>query len=168
MRNVLTTLKADWPAINKLDGENFRYEFLDELYGRLFKKQEQLQSVFFAAAILTIFIAVLGLFAFSKFMANNRTKEIAIRKVLGATNVQLFNLLNGSFLWMLFISNLVAWPIVYVLAGKWLETFAYRIELSIIPFATAGIITAILTLVTVTIQASAALNAIPATILKHD
>jgi putative ABC transport system permease protein len=168
MSAALASLKADWPDINPKDGENFRYQFLDELYGRLFKKQEQLQSVFFAASMLTIFIAVLGLFAFSKFMTNNRSKEIAIRKILGATNYQLLKLLNSSFLWMLLIANVVAWPIVYVLAGKWLETFAYRIDLSIIPFAMAAIITVLLTLVTVSIQASKAVHANPADVLKYD
>jgi putative ABC transport system permease protein len=168
MSAVLATLKASWSDINKRDGENFRYEFLDELYGRLFKKQEQLQSLVFVASVLTIFIAVVGLFAFSKFMTNNKSKEIAIRKILGATDFQLLRLLNSSFFWMLLLSNLVAWPVVYVLAGKWLDTFAYRIELSIIPFATAGMISLFLTLLTVNMQASKAIHANPADVLKYD
>ena len=168
MGEVLAKLKAEWPQINKLDGEDFRYQFLDELYGRLFKKQEQLRSVFFAASMLTIIIALMGLFAFSRFMTNNRGKELAIRKILGATNLQLYNLLNGSFLWLLLIANLFAWPLAYVLAGKWLETFAYRIQISMFPFATAGLITVFLTLLTVTVQAFKAVHATPADMLKHD
>ena len=168
MTDVLAKLKAAWPEINKVDGEDFRYEFLDELYGRLFKKQEQLQSVFFAASMLTIFIALMGLFAFSRFMTNNRGKELAIRKILGATHLQLYNLLNGSFLWLLFIANVFAWPLAYVLAGKWLETFAYRVEISMFPFVAAGLITAFLTLLTVTVQAFKAVHTTPADILKHD
>jgi putative ABC transport system permease protein len=168
MSAALATLKAQWSGINKMDGEDFRYEFLDELYGRLFKKQEQLKSVFFTASMLTVFIAILGLFAFSKIITSNRSKEIAVRKVLGASDFQVLKLLNSSFLWMLLISNLVAWPFVYILAKSWLDTFAYRIELSIVPFATAGIISVLLAVITVTLQASKAVHANPAKILKHE
>jgi putative ABC transport system permease protein len=168
MSAALATLKAQWSGINKKDGENFRYEFLDELYGRLFKKQEQLKSVFFTASMLTVFIAILGLFAFSKITTSNRSKEIAVRKVLGASDFQVLKLLNASFLWMLLISNLVAWPFVYILAKSWLDTFAYRIELSIVPFATAGIISVVLAVITVSLQASKAVHANPAMILKHE
>jgi putative ABC transport system permease protein len=168
MSAALATLKAQWSGINKKDGEDFRYEFLDELYGRLFKKQEQLKSVFFTASMLTVFIAILGLFAFSKITTSNRSKEIAVRKVLGASDFQVLKLLNASFLWMLLISNLVAWPFVYILAKSWLDTFAYRIELSIVPFATAGIISVVLAVITVSLQASKAVHANPAMILKHE
>lgn len=168
MSAVLATLKSQWSGINKLDGEDFRYEFLDELYGRLFKKQEQLKSVFFTASMLTVFIAVLGLFAFSKITTSNRSKEIAVRKVLGASDFQVLKLLNSSFLWMLLIANLVAWPLVYILARTWLDTFAYRIEMSIIPFALAGVISVLLAVITVSLQASKAVQANPAAVLKHE
>lgn len=168
MGEVITRLKGEWSSINKLDGEDFRYQFLDELYGRLFAKQEQLRSVFLGASMLTIFIALMGLFAFSRFMTNNRVKELAIRKILGATHLQLYKLLNGSFLWLLLIANLFAWPLAYVLAGKWLETFAYRIPISVFPFAAAGLITVFLTLLTVTMQAFKAVHTTPAHMLKHD
>jgi putative ABC transport system permease protein len=168
MPTVLATLKSQWAGINKLDGEDFRYEFLDQLYGRLFKKQEQLKAVFFTASMLTVFIAVLGLFAFSKIMTSNRSKEIAVRKVLGASDFQVLKLLNSSFLWMLLIANLVAWPLVYLLARTWLDTFAYRIELSIIPFALAGIISVLLAVITVSLQATKAVQANPAVVLKHE
>ncbi len=168
MGTVLATLKKNWAHINKMDGEDFRYTFLDELYGRLFKKQQQLKSVFFTASILTVFIAVLGLFAFAKIVTSNRSKEIAVRKVLGASDFQVLKLLNSSFLWMLLFANLIAWPIVYVLAKIWLDTFAYRIEISIVPFAIAGVISALLAVLTVTLQASKAVQANPANVLKHE
>jgi len=168
MAAALATLKSQWSGINKLDGEDLRYEFLDELYGRLFKKQEQLKSVFFTASMLTVFIAILGLFAFAKIITSNRSKEIAVRKVLGATNLQILKLLNSSFLWMLLIANIIAWPLVYILAKSWLETFAYRIEISITPFAIAGMISVVLAVITVSLQAAKAVNANPANILKHE
>jgi putative ABC transport system permease protein len=168
MSAVLSALRSQWSGINKLDGEDFRYEFLDELYGRLFKKQEQLKSVFFTASMLTVFIALLGLFAFSKIMTSNRSKEIAVRKVLGASDFQVLKLLNSSFLWILLLANLIAWPFVYILAKTWLDTFAYRIEISIVPFLTAGILSVLLAVITVTLQASKAVQANPANVLKHE
>lgn len=168
MSAVLAALKAQWSGINRLDGEDFRYDFLDDLYGRLFKKQEQLKAVFFTASMLTVFIAVLGLFAFAKIMTSNRRKEIAVRKVLGASDFQVLKLLNSSFLWMLLIANVLAWPLVYLLARTWLDTFAYRVELSVVPFALAGVISLLLAVITVSLQATKAVQANPAAVLKHE
>ncbi|TCC89914.1 ABC transporter permease [Pedobacter hiemivivus] len=168
MTAALAALKSQWPSINNLDGDDFRYEFLDELYGRLFKKQEQLQSVFFFAAMLTIFIAVLGLFAFSAFTTNNRIKEISIRKILGATDFQMFKMLNTFFIWIVLISNVIGWPLAYILAKNWLETFAYRIDIPLFPFVLAALISTVLTVLTVSIQARKAVKTSPAEALKYE
>ncbi|KQM78587.1 hypothetical protein ASE74_13895 [Pedobacter sp. Leaf216] len=168
MSEVLNTLKSQWPGINKLDGDNFRYQFLDEMYGRLFKKQEQLQSVFFAAAMLTIFIAILGLFAFAKYITTGRIKEIAVRKILGASNLQIFKLINSSFFILVVIANLVSWPLAYILTKKWLETFAYRIDLPLLPFILSAALTILLTIITVSIQANSAVKANPVDALKYE
>ncbi|MEJ2901568.1 ABC transporter permease [Pedobacter panaciterrae] len=168
MTSALAALKSQWSDINTLDGEDFRYEFLDELYGKLFKKQEQLQSVFFFAAMLTIFIAVLGLFAFSAFTTNNRIKEISIRKILGATDFQMFKMLNTFFIGIVLIANLIAWPLAYVLAKKWLETFAYRIDIPLFPFVIAALFSTVLTVLTVSIQARKAVKTNPADALKYE
>lgn len=168
MATALASLKSQWPTINKLDGENFRYEFLDELYGKLFKKQEQLQSVFFAAALLTIFIAILGLFAFAKYMTTGKRKEIAVRKILGANDLQIFKLINTSFFVMVVVANVISWPLAYILIKMWLETFAYRIDMPILPFVLSAVITILLTIITVTIQANRAVRANPVDALKYE
>ncbi|MBB2144342.1 FtsX-like permease family protein [Pedobacter sp. LMG 31464] len=168
MTEALANLKSQWSTINKLDGEDFRYQFLDELYGKLFKKQEQLQSIFFAAAILTIFIAILGLFAFAKYITNGRMKEIAVRKILGASDIQILKLLNTSFFAIVVIANLISWPLAYILTKKWLETFAYRIEMPILPFALSALITICLTVITVSIQAQKAVKSNPVDALKYE
>ncbi|MBC6110003.1 ABC transporter permease [Pedobacter fastidiosus] len=168
MADALATLKAQWPQINPKDGQDFRYEFLDELYGKLFKKQEQLQSVFFAAALLTIFIAILGLFAFAKYITNGRIKEIAVRKILGASDIQIFKLINRSFLVMVLLANVISWPVAYILTKKWLETFAYRIDLPVLPFMSSALITILLTVITVSIQAKKAVKANPVDALKYE
>lgn len=168
MATALATLKSQWSQINPKDGEDFRYEFLDELYGKLFKKQEQLQSVFFAAALLTIFIAILGLFAFAKYITNGRIKEIAVRKILGASDIQIFKLINSSFFIMVLLANIISWPIAYILTKKWLETFAYRIDLPVLPFVSSALITILLTVITVSIQAKKAVKANPVDALKYE
>lgn len=168
MSDALKTLQSQWPTINKLDGENFRYYFLNDLYGKLFEKQEQLQSVFFAAALLTILIALLGLFAFAKYMTNNRMKEIALRKILGASDFQVLRLLNTSFFRIVLIANLISWPLAYIITQKWLDTFAYRVEMSIIPFVLSAVGTILLTILTVSVQAAGAVKANPVDALKYE
>lgn len=168
MAGVLATLKSDWANLNKMDGDDFRHEFMDELYGRLFKKQEQLQSVFYAAAMLTIFIAIIGLFAFSAFTISSRIKEISIRKVLGATDFNILSLLNSFFVKMVLIANLIGWPIAYIAAQRWLESFVYRIELPVFPFILAGLISILLTVLTVSFQARTAMKLSPVDALKYE
>ncbi|WP_316749790.1 ABC transporter permease [Pedobacter gandavensis] len=168
MAGALAALKSNWKDLNKMDGDDFRYEFMDELYGRLFKKQEQLQAVFYGAALLTIFIATLGLFAFSAFTITTRMKEISIRKVLGATDYNILSLLNSFFIRIVLIANLIGWPIAYIAAQRWLESFAYRIDLPILPFIIAGSISILLTLLTVSFQARKAMNAKPVDALKYE
>lgn len=168
MSEVLSAMKSQWPEINKRDGEDFRYQFLDELYGKLFEKQEQLQSVFFAAAMLTICIAVLGLFAFAKYVTNGRVKEIAVRKILGASDLQILKLLNTSFFTMVLIANLISWPLAYILIKKWLATFAYSIDISALPFIISAAVTMLLTIFTVSLQAGKAVKANPVDALKYE
>jgi len=168
MAAALATLKDQWPEINSKDGEDFRYEFLDDLYGKLFKKQEQLQSLFFASALLIIFIATLGLFAFAKYITSGRTKEIAVRKILGASDIQILKLINTSFLIMVVLANIISWPIAYILTNKWLETFAYRVGLPVFPFVISAVITILLTVITVSIQAQRAVKANPIDALKYE
>ncbi len=168
MAAALAALKAQWMDINKYDGEDMRYEFLDDRYGKLFKKQELLQAVFFSSSMLSICIAVLGLFAMAKFITDSRTKEIAVRKILGANHLEILKLLNSSFLIMAVLANVIAWPIAYILADKWLKTFAYRADLSFIPFGTAAMITILITLITVSLQATKAVKSNPVKALKYE
>ena len=168
MKEVLSTLKAQWSTINTLDGEDFRYDFLNQLYGKLFKQQEQLQAIFFIGSFLTIGIALLGLFAFAAFTVNHRLKEISVRKILGATSFQLYGLLNSFFLKVVLLANLIAWPIIYVMASKWLNFFAYRIDLPILPFIIAGVASTLLSIITVSYQVYRGLKINPSTVLKYE
>ncbi len=168
MSSALASLKANWISINKLDGEHFRYEFLDVNYARLFKKQEQLHTLFLAASMLTIGIALLGLFAFSKYITYTRTKEIAIRKVLGANELDLFKLLNNAFIRKVLIANILSIPFIYVLTKQWLSGFAYHMEISYVPFFLSAGLSVLITFLTVSYQAWKAIHEPPALVLKGE
>ncbi len=165
---VLQELKANWSTINELDGEDFRYDFLDSLYYKLFKKQEQLKFVFTCLSAITILIAMFGIYAYAKFITNSRQKEIAVRKILGASNYQIIQLLIVHFTGLMVISNMIAAVVVYVVASKWLENFAYKEAISAVPFVVTSLATTILIMITVCFHAFKALKTKPVTILKYE
>jgi len=168
MSDVLHTLKSDWSKINKRDGDDFRYDFMDLLYGSLFKKQEQLLLVFRYLSILTILVALGGLFAYSRYLTNLRLKEIAVRKILGASNTQLLTLLNGYFFWMVLLANGIAAPLVLIYAKGWLRNFAYKQDISVQPFLLTALITLFLSGFIVSLQVLKAIRANPVTALKYE
>lgn len=163
---LLTTLNNKWGDINKLDRDNFNYHFLDELYGQLFVKQEQLQAVLLYFSALAIFIASLGLFSLAAHAIRLRMKEIAIRKIFGATGKNLTMLLSKPFIYIVITANLIAWPVSFFVAVKWLETFAYRVHLSFAPFAIAMFASTAIVAITVCLQIIKAVKFNPAAKLK--
>ncbi|WP_448700745.1 ABC transporter permease [Mucilaginibacter sp. AW1-3] len=163
---MLTALNHDWRDINKLDGDNFNYHFLDELYGQLFIKQEQLQAVLTCFSALALFIASLGFFASAAQAIRLRMKEIAIRKVFGAQGQQLMVTLGKPFFYIVLIANVVAWPVAFVVATQWLETFAYRVNISFVPFIIALVVSIVIVGITVCLQIIRAVRFNPAVKLK--
>jgi putative ABC transport system permease protein len=163
---MLSALSHQWSDINKLDGDNFNYHFLDELYGQLFIKQEQLQTVLIVFSVLAIFIASLGFFASAANAIRLRMKEIAIRKVFGARGDQLMVILGKPFFYIVLIANLIAWPVSFLISNRWLETFAYRVHISIVPFAIALVISIAIVVFTVCVQIVRAVRFNPAVKLK--
>jgi putative ABC transport system permease protein len=163
---MLSALSHQWSDINKLDGDNFNYHFLDELYGQLFVKQEQLQTVLVVFSVLAIFIASLGFFASAANAIRLRMKEIAIRKVFGARGDQLMVILGRPFFYIVLIANLIAWPVSFLISNRWLETFAYRVHISIVPFAIALVISIAIVVFTVCVQIVRAVRFNPAVKLK--
>jgi putative ABC transport system permease protein len=149
---ILQSLSSQWKDINKLDGDNFNHHFLDELYGRLFVKQEQLRMVLIFFSSLAIAIASLGLFASAAHSIRLRMKEIAIRKVFGANTKELIVLISKPFFKIVIIANLIAWPATIIIVDKWLETFAYQISVSITPFIIAAMLSCGLVILTVCLQ----------------
>ena len=177
-----------WRAAIKLEGNHlvpamkqiealWNVTFPNSVYGSVFV-DERINSYYESEAItgilfkvfagVIIFISFIGLFGLISFVAAQRTKEVAIRKVLGASTFELVKMLNGSFLIMVFLANLVAWPLAYLFVSKWLSTFAYRIELSIWPFVLAMCISMLITLITVTIRSYKAARANTIDALKYE
>jgi putative ABC transport system permease protein len=110
----------------------------------------------------------LGLFGLAAFTTERRTKEMGIRKVLGASTTNIILLLSTNFLKLVLLSNLIAWPIAYYFTQKWLDEFAYRITLNIWPFILSGVLALIIAFLTVSYQAIKAAHTNPVDTLRHE
>ncbi|MGN6541179.1 MAG: ABC transporter permease [Ginsengibacter sp.] len=131
----------------------FTYKFVDEDYAKKFDSEERVGKLAGVFALLAIFISCLGLFAMASFMAEQRTKEIGIRKVLGASVYNLWQLLSKEFVILVFISLLIATPLAYFFMHNWLQNYEYRTSLSWWVFASTGVGALAITIITVSFQA---------------
>jgi putative ABC transport system permease protein len=146
----------------------FEYSFLDEDYGRLYLSEQRTQKLSFTFTFLAIFISSLGMFGLASYTAELRTKEVGIRKVLGATASGLAYSLSKEFLMKVFIANILAWPAAYFLMKYWLQVFAYRTDLSIWIFILSGLAALCSALLTVSYQSIKAATANPADSLRYE
>jgi putative ABC transport system permease protein len=139
----------------------------DELNG--YYATERLMSVLFKVfSAVIIFISFIGLFGLISFVALQRTKEIAIRKILGATTFELVTMLNGSFIKMVLVANLVAWPVAYIFISKWLSGFAYRTDAGLSPFVIGMVISMAITLITVSFRSFKTAKINPIDAIKYE
>ena len=146
----------------------FDYFFLDEQLNHFYSSDERLLYVLNIFAALAIFIACIGLFGLSIYTARQRTKEMGIRKVLGASVTQLTMLLSEEFILLVVIAIIIATPLAWLLTNKWLEDFAYRINISGWIFFIAGMIAILIALATVSVQAIKAAIANPVKSLRTE
>jgi putative ABC transport system permease protein len=146
----------------------FEYDFLDENINSLYKAQEDLSKLVGWFAFIAIFISCIGLFGLASFMAIQRTREISIRKVLGATVPGLIFLLFRDFLRLVIVALLVASPVAAWLMNKWLHDFAYRIALSGWIFVLTGLLAITITFLTVGWQGLRAARVNPARSLRAE
>jgi putative ABC transport system permease protein len=146
----------------------FEYSFFDEVFDRAYRAEQRIGRIFSTFAMLTVFIACLGLFGLSSFTAESRTREIGIRKVLGASSPNIAQLLSRDYVKKVLIANVVAWPLGYYAMHTWLQNFAYRIDLGLLPFLGAGIIALLIALATVSFQTFRAAAANPADSLRYE
>jgi ABC-type antimicrobial peptide transport system permease subunit len=152
--NTETALAAIGNVFKKYDaGQPFSYKFVDEEYAKKFRNEQRIGSLSSCFAILAIFISCLGLFGMAMFMAEQRRKEIGVRKVLGASVLSVWRLLSKDFVVLVFISLFIAIPIAYYFIHNWLQNYEYRTAISWWIFAATGIGALIITLLTVSFQA---------------
>ncbi|MHC1702998.1 MAG: ABC transporter permease [Tenuifilaceae bacterium] len=164
--DTMNKLKEVFETYNP--GLPFDYGFLDDDYDTLYRAENRLVSIFKAFAFLAIIISCLGLFGLASFTAQQRTKEIGIRKALGGSVFGIVTMLAKEFTKWVVIANIIAWPITYYLMNKWLQEYPYRIELSIWIFIISGMIAFIVALLTVFFQAYTTARRNPVVSLRYE
>lgn len=149
-------------------GNPFEYLFVDELFNKQYKVEAQFGKIFSAASILAILIACMGLFGLTVFTVESHTKEIGIRKVLGASVGSISSLLTKDFLKLVFVAIVIACPIAYYFMSQWLADFAYRTPVQWWVFALAGGLALLLAFVTIGFQSVKAALANPVESLRSE
>ncbi len=163
---ALETLQTAWRSI--VPDLPFTYSFLDEDLDAFYKAEARWGAIVGWAGGISIFLGCLGLFGLAALASVNRTKEIGVRKVLGATVAGLAGLLSKDFVKLVLAANVIAWPIAYYAMNKWLQNFAYRIDFDWWVFAMAGGLTMAIALITVSFQAIKAALANPVEALRYE
>jgi putative ABC transport system permease protein len=159
VKNAWTEFAPQWP---------FDYLFLDQNFDKLYRAEQRLGKIFGAFGGIAIFIACLGLFGLASFTAGRRTREMGIRKVLGATAPGIVQLLSREFVKLVLVANVIAWPVAYFAMNKWLQSFAYRIDMGWWIFAFASGLALFIALLTVSTQAIKAALANPVEALRYE
>ncbi|MBN1270906.1 MAG: ABC transporter permease [Candidatus Aminicenantes bacterium] len=154
MAKTIGLLEKKWKKF--LPNAPFSYAFMDERFGAMYQSEQRVGKIFALFAVLAVFIGCLGLFGLAAFMAERRTKEIGIRKVLGATAPGIIRLLMQEFMVLVVIANVIAWPVAYFVMRRWLTDFAYRISIGAWIFVLAGVSTLFIAALTVIYQAARA------------
>ena len=163
---VLAEVREKWKAFSP--NEEFAYSFMDQDFEGLYRVEQRIGRLFISFSSLAILIACLGLFGLATYAAEQRTKEIGIRKVLGAGVSTIVGMLSGQFMRLVLLSVVIATPVVWLVMRKWLEGFAYRIDISIWVFAVAGLIALLIAMLTVSVQTYRAASANPMNSLRRD
>lgn len=168
-RNIPETLKyIEGSLKNLIPGLSFEYHFVDDEFNQLYASENTLSGLFEVFSFLAILIACLGLFSLTSFTIKRRIKEIGIRKILGASVPGILKLFYEDFIILIIIANIIAWPAAYYFMNKWLEDFAYRIEISWWVFILSGGIALLIALATVSFQAIKAATANPVESLRYE
>ena len=163
---TMAFLKGIWAEVRP--NYPFSYYFIDENFDQLYRSEENLQRIFSYFAFLSVVIGCLGLFGLAAYSAERRTKEIGIRKVLGASAPGLAVLLSKEFTKWVLLANVIAWPTAYLVMSRWLQNFAYRSGIGLGTFLLAGGLAWVIAFLTVSYQAIKASLADPVTALKYE
>ena len=149
-------------------GYPYRFLFYDDAYNRQYMSEQQLGRLFNVFSLLSISIACLGLFGLAAYTAEQKTKEIGIRKILGASTPGILTLTSKEFLKWVAVANLVAWPVAYFVMSQWLRDFAYRASIGPLVYCISGGLTLVIALLTISFQSIKAATANPADSLRYE
>ena len=163
---ALAKIQGVWKEFNPITP--FEYHFLDQKYDSLYRKEQKIGTILNAFTLFAVIISCLGLFGLASFLTEQRTREIGIRKVLGASESSIVFLLSKQFTKWVLIANIFAWPAAYFIMNEWLKSFAYRINIGIWAFVHPGILAVGIALVTVSYQAIRAAWANPVDSLRYE
>lgn len=166
MKEAIVAIQKTYESI--FPGNPFFYSFMDEKFGAQYEQEAQLSLAFSIAGILAILISCLGLFGLTAYAVQQRIKEIGIRKVMGANTQSLLNLISKDFVILVFFAMIFAFPLAWYAMNSWQADFPYKAGLSFWTFASAGILTLIIALLTIGFQALKAAWANPAETLKSE
>ena len=164
--NTMIFIQNKWKKI--FPDFPFVFSFLDRRIESMYKVERKLGQSFNYFTLIAILLSCLGLLGLASYMAEKKTKEIGIRKVLGATVPNILLLLTKEFTKFVFLANIIAWPVAYYFMNKWLQNFAYRINLSILIFILSGLAALAVALITVSYQAIKAATANPVDSLRYE
>ena len=163
---TLSFLETQWKRF--VPDMPFEHHFLDEMIDWIYFNEQLTGKMLGVFSLLAIFVACLGLFGLAAFMVQSRTKEIGVRKVLGASTPHLVMLLSREFIFLVLLANGIAWPIAYYLMHDWLSGFAYQTDLNVLPFFVSAIIALIIAFGTVSMQAIRAARSNPIDALRDE
>lgn len=166
MPETLSFIESAWNEI--FPKVPFTYSFQSDLFDRQYQAEEKMGRVFTVFTGLAILIACMGLFGLASFTAEQRTREIGVRKVLGASTSGLIRLVSGEFIRLVLLANILAWPAAYLVMDLWLQNFAYRVDLGLLPFAAGGLLGVCIAILTVGMQAIRAALANPVKSLRYE
>jgi ABC-type antimicrobial peptide transport system permease subunit len=157
------------PVFKRFNPEQpFEYKFVDEEYAHKFGNEERVGTLSGIFTILAVIISCLGLFGLASFVAEQRTKEIGVRKILGASVFNLWRMLSGEFVRLVIISFCIAAPLAWYFMQSWLQKFTYHTSLSVWVFVAAGLAALLITLITVSFQSIKAALARPVKSLRSE
>lgn len=153
---------------NTFQGEQFEFSFLDNRVNQLYTRERKMQKIFIIFASLSILVACLGLLGLVSFTSEIRTKEIGIRKVLGASTRSVIVLLSKEFIKWIILANIVAWPFAWFMMNKWLQNFAYRVSIGWLVFVLAAFVTMLIAIFTFIFQTVKTACADPVDSLRYE
>jgi putative ABC transport system permease protein len=163
---TLASVKSKWEKL--IPDKPFEFWFLSESFDNLYKMEQKFEKIFFYFSLIALAIALLGLYSLVSFSTVQRTKEIGIRKILGASTLKILKLLSIEYLGLVVIANIIAWPIAWLILNKLLQHFAYKVDIGFAVFIFAGALAFIIAFITISSQTIKAALSSPIEALRYE